>query len=101
MTTRTVALQSIPARLVSAELAPSNFPKVASAFKPSPKSTVTHLLEKAREYERQEGTGNVIERTRARSIAAAYARTACLLEELEALRLQALKKEATMAGSSR
>ena len=67
----------------------SSFPHLCAAFTPSPDDTLRRLLEKAIEYGNRCAMGSAIERTRARSIAAAYAETATFVKQLELLRLEA------------
>lgn len=73
------------------------FPRLAEAFEPSPNKTLALLTQKHQEQLEKEKSGTPAERVNARVIAAGYARTSALLQELEMARLKHIKKEATEA----
>src|ERR1700749_3497408 len=71
------------------------FPMLAEVFDESPSKMIANLTAKHKEYQSLETTGTAADRVRARLIAASYARTCALLQELEAAQTELNKKQAT------
>jgi len=77
------------------------FPTLAAAFDPSPSNTIAYLTAKQKEDQSLEATGTPTDRVRARLIAAGFARTCALLQELETARTRLLKQQETEPAEAR
>jgi hypothetical protein len=77
------------------------FPTLAEVFDQSPSKTIAYFTAKHKEYQSLEATGPAADRVRARLIAASYARTCALLQELEAAQTELNKKQATGSAKLR
>lgn len=71
------------------------FPTLAEVFDQSLSETIAHMTAKEKEYQSLEAAGTATDRVRARLIAAGYARTCALLQELDATRAELGKKHET------
>jgi hypothetical protein len=78
-----------------------NFPTLSATFDPSPSKMIAYLTARQKEYESTETTGATTDRVRARLIAASYARTCALLQELETARAEFLKQPETESAETR
>lgn len=77
------------------------FPTLSAVFEPSPSATIVHLEAKQKEYQALETIRTATDRVRARLIAASYARTIALLQELETARTKLLKEQETESAEIR
>jgi hypothetical protein len=78
-----------------------NFPTLTAVFDPSPSRTIAHLTTRQKEFQSLETTGTANDRVRARLIAAGYARTCALLQEIEKARTEFLKQQETESAETR
>lgn len=76
------------------------FPTLAEVFDESPSKTIAHLTAKRKEYLSLEATGTAADRVRARLIAASYARTCSLLQDLKGAQDELNKQQATEPENS-
>jgi hypothetical protein len=77
------------------------FPTLSAVFDPSPAETIDYLAAKSREYQSLKTAKTPADRARARLIAASYARTGALLQELESARKTFLKQQETQSAETR